>query len=153
MLKKMIPIVCILLAGIMVVSSGAFSSASSERSSDVSVVGDAEALLSLEPTSPYSRYVDGEIVIDFVNSQAGGINSDAITCIYDVFSISNNGDSDVILTLSKDGENVSSIDFGEIEGGLILPPGDTYSVSVTIDSHGLKPGQNILDSISISAIN
>jgi len=142
----------ILIAGVLVVSSGAFSSVSAERSSDVSVVADSEAMVSLASTSNYSRFVDGELVIDFENASAGGVNADAITEISEVFAITNNGDKTVTLTISKTGDNSSSINFGNIEQGVQLMPGESYNVSVVIDSTGLYPGAEILESISISAV-
>ncbi|HOP09744.1 MAG TPA: hypothetical protein PK718_04215 [Candidatus Methanofastidiosa archaeon] len=152
MIKKMIPLLCIFLAGIMVVSSGAFSSVTAERSSGISVVGDAEALISLASTSSYSHFEDGMMVLDFEDVPASGVNSNAVTVISDVFSITNNGNSDVVVTIAKTGKNVSSVDFGDIEHGVVLSPGCSYDVCMSVDTNGLIPGAELLESISISAV-
>ena len=152
MLRKLTILVIIVLAGLMAVSTGAFTSLSTDRDADVRVAGDALAMLSFTSTSEFSHYQDDILMIDFDDVAAGGVNMDAITCLDGIFSITNNGSNAVIISISKSGQNASCVDFGHIEEGIALDVGQSCLVSMTIDSRGLSPGDELIDHITLNAV-
>ncbi|MBN1785680.1 MAG: hypothetical protein JW825_01650 [Candidatus Methanofastidiosa archaeon] len=152
MLRKLTILVIIVLAGLMAVSTGAFTSLSTDRGADVRVAGDAIALLSFASTSAFSHYQDDMLTIDFDDVAADGVNTDAITYLDGVFSVTNNGSNAVMVSISKSGPNASSVDFGHIEEGIVLDVGQSCLISMTIDSRGLSPGDELIDHITLNAV-
>ena len=96
-------------SGAGLIGTGAFSSVTAERGVTVSVVGDADAFLALEPLDPHTdNYVafnsDDIIEFDFAGGDGDdetfdqfgeGLNPNAFTSFEDAFSITNNGTQDV----------------------------------------------------------
>lgn len=156
-MKKIIPvIVVILVAAIVVISTGAFTSVTAERSAVITVAGDSEALLSIVPTgTPNGKYLkegdDGAVYLDFADVAAEGVNVNAVTVVNDVFIITNNGTQSVQVVLTKTGDNANKILFGDIESGVTLGVGGTYTVSFEINSYGLSKENNILKTITLTA--
>jgi len=92
MMKKLIPLFGILLAAIVVMSTGAFTSVTADREATINVSGDASALLGLEAHAPYASYDDdGALVVELPS----GVNVDAETDLGKVFTIYYNGTRDV----------------------------------------------------------
>ncbi len=156
LLKKLIPVLAVIVAALIAISSGAFTSISAERTAEITVAGDASALLTLAPyDGPNAAYVDydtdGALFLNFEAVTAAGVNVDAVTTISNVFTISNSGTQDVTVTLAKDGSNTDAIDFGIIEGGVELAVGGSYTVSFTVTTTGMTQGDNILSSITLTA--
>lgn len=156
------------------VGSGAFSSVTASRDVDVAVADDASAYLRLEGAGgANSEYVTGDgnggtLTIDLSSNNptdAGGegVNPDAITEIDDLFVIENQGTQEVDVDFSKTGDNASRVSFypdGEAYDGdslatspVTLGPGDSTTVSVEVDTEGsgLGDGDELLDSVTVSA--
>jgi hypothetical protein len=156
MIKKIIPVLAVIAAALIAISSGAFTSITAERTAEIYVAGDASALLTLAPfEGPNGAYTDydedGALYLSFEDLAAIGVNVDAITTFTNVFTITNNGSQVVTVTLDKSGDNAGSVNFGEVESGVELDVGETYTVSFAIDSYGLSEGANILSSITLTA--
>jgi hypothetical protein len=86
--------------GAAAMGTGAFTSVSANRTVNVSVADDANALLALEqagtgPNSQYAEVSDGEVTIDLDNSDTAnggsGVNGNAVTNVLDIFKIRNQG--------------------------------------------------------------
>ena len=156
-MKKIIPvIVVILVAAVVVISTGAFTSVTAERSAVITVAGDSEALLSIVPTETANgKYLkegsDGAVYLDFADVAAEGVNVNAVTVVNDVFIITNNGTQSVQVILTKTGDNANKILFGDIESGVTIGVGGTYTVSFEINSYGLSKENNILKTITLTA--
>lgn len=158
MIKKLLPVLAVLAAALIVVSTGAFTSITAERTAEIHVAGDASALLTLGPgpgaNAAYVGYdADGAGYLNFGNVKAEGVNVDAVTTFDGVFTVTNNGTQAVSVTLSKEGANTSAIAFGPIESksGVTLKVGETYTVSITVDSHDMAKGDNILTAVVLTA--
>ncbi len=150
------PLVGIICALAVIVSTGAFTSVNAERSAQIDVTGDASALLSMVPyDGPNGAYVNedenGALYLDFSEFAAGGVNIDAVTVIRDICVITNNGTRSIILTLTKEGDNPDAVDFGDVEDGVMLHVGQSYVFSFTITSHGLTKEDNILQKVHLLA--
>ena len=158
MMKKLLPVLAVLAAALIVVSTGAFTSITAERSAVIYVAGDSSALLTLAPAAGANgQYVDydadGALYLNFDDVAAAGVNVDAVTTFDNVFTITNNGTQTVTVTLSKDGSNTGAIAFGQIESksGVTLKVGETYTVSFEIDTDEMSKEDNILTSITLTA--
>jgi len=87
------------------VGTGAFSSVSADREVSVRVAGDSSAYLTLRNSSNRnSAYADGsgaQMTVDLDGSDnnpgGDGVNQDALTTIYDIFSIRNRGSQEVLV--------------------------------------------------------
>lgn len=88
-------------------ASGAFTTVSAERTATVGVSGDASAALALDEDSDYASNTDGELQITFED-----VNTNAITVVDDTFLITNNGNQDVTISISRDGANAGAVQFG-----------------------------------------
>lgn len=97
------------------VGTGAFTSASANRTVSVSVAGDANAFLTMKP-SPGSNgaYADidaGRLAVRLdesgENTLGNGVNDDAVTEFSDVFRIRNSGTSPVYLYVEDRSEAVT----------------------------------------------
>ena len=156
MKKILLPLLALGLAALICVATGAFTSVSAVRAAEVNVVGDRNALLTLTPyNGPNGAYfVDGngdgayELAL---SSDHRGINVNATIVLHDVFTITNNGTQQVRVTITGIGDHTSNISFGSLDTGMTLGVGQSVTVSVRIDTHGLTDGDRILDSIIISA--
>ncbi len=155
MMKKLLPLFGILVAAILVMSTGAFTSVTADRSATINVVGDASAILGINPAEgPNGKYAgfdeSGKFFID-IGNVAKGVNADAEILIEDLFTITNNGTQDVLVTLLPfNGESaVSNVSLSTTS--FTLAPGQMQSVSMKMDTEGLSEGDSVLTSININA--
>lgn len=94
------------VGGATAMGTGAFTSVTADRSVDVAVAGDSDALLTVQEVSgsANSKYVtiesDGTLSIDISTKQGKGLNEDATTKIKDLFQIRNRGTQDVYVWIS-----------------------------------------------------
>lgn len=112
------------------VSTGAFSTVSAERSVEVSTAGDGSAFLTIDAASEYVES-SGTDTFEFIlgnpddggNENASGFNQNAITTLAEVATITNN---------AADGStiNVGLSDSGPSNN----PTADTDSISVELDN-------------------
>jgi len=158
MMKKLIPLFGILLAAIVVMSTGAFTSVTADRDATINVANDASALLGLDAsTGPNGEYADtdtdGKLVIAINN-----LNKSATTVMNDVFVVQNNGTQDVQVTITWDDAHLafSSADDGftsttpTVGASSItfdLDSGATKNISIAIQSETA----NISETITITA--
>jgi len=127
--------------------SGAFDSVEANRSFEVSVSGDAGALLGLEATNDTiagmeSGGAGGNDVIFFEinDAEAGGdaaVNENAVTEFFDAFSVTNNGTQDVNLSIELPA-SVSGIAFT-----LADERGDANPTDLASESYELTSGSSI----------
>jgi hypothetical protein len=164
MIKKLLPVLAVLAAVLIVVSTGAFTSITAERSAEIYVAGDASALLTLAPydgpNGAYAHYDnDGALYLDFSAVDGLGVNVDAYTYFDDVFTITTNGTQSVYVELEWIGDNADRLYFDYSESaavamfnpGFDLDVGETVSISYWIDSYGLSDGDEIVESLTITA--
>jgi len=156
MKKVFIVIFVFLAASIIMMSTGAFSNITAERDAEITVVGDASALLGLEPyDGPNGSIVSvedsGAIALSLDTLGADGVNSRAITVFENVFTIKNNGTKTVLVTIEKVGDNTDAVIFEGMEEGVMLGAGSLHIVSFYIDSTGLAKDDHILEKIIINA--
>ena len=141
-------------AGAGIISgSGAFDSVEANRSFEVSVSGDAGALLGLEATNDTiagmeSGGAGGNDVIFFEinDAEAGGdaaVNENAVTEFFDAFSVTNNGGQDVNVSIELPG-SVSGIAFT-----LADERGDANPTDLTSESYELTSGESISVDLTI----
>jgi hypothetical protein len=110
------------VGGATAVSTGAFTSVEANRSVSVSVADDSDALLALDqssagPNSEYATVSDGEVSIDIDNSDDGGgtgLNQNAVTNIFDIFRVRNQGTQPVAVHVPP--ESVSPASAGAADG-------------------------------------
>ncbi len=153
MMKKILPLFGIFAAALLLMSSGAFTSVTADRTATINVVGDSSALLGLEAgSSSLVRMVDGQLTIDFANVAATGVNTNAVTVVENAFTVTNNGSQTVTVTLTKTGANAAAISFGDIEKGITLASGASARVSFTVTTTGLSSGDTVLTAIQIKAV-
>ena len=156
MIKKLLPVLAVLAAALIVVSTGAFTSITAERSAEIYVAGDASALLTLAPyDGPNGAYADhdddGALYLNLEDVVGTGVNVDAETTFANVFTITNNGTQSVTVTLTKSGSNTGAISFGDIESGIELDVGESCIVSFVVDTYEMSQGDNVLSSITLTA--
>lgn len=134
--------------------SGAFDSVEAERSFEVSVSGDADALLGLEATNEIIAGTqaagsgDNDVIyFELDDEEAGGeaaLNENAVTEFWDTMRVTNNGNRTVRLTFSFDG-GMSGVSFtladerGDAQTdltdeGVELTPGQSVSLDLRIDT-------------------
>jgi len=152
---KVLPLFGIFAAALVVMSSGAFTSVTADRTATISVVGDSNALIKLTAGSSELVYMDDDdlLTIDLSAVDATGVNLDAVTLINNAFTITNNSNTPVNVVLTEDASaNDDAIDFGsELEGGgVALDAGDDYVVNISIDTHDVSAG-TLISSIEIAA--
>jgi hypothetical protein len=146
----------------LVTASGAFTTVQAERTVTVDTAGDANALLAMEgnSTSNNGDYVNnnnGEVVIDFSQSNIDGVSSEnpegvninATTNVSHMLNITNQGSQtvDVYIDASdvNDQSNNLTVEFyqGDSPGTSLdnsnqvsLDSGDTQSVGISIKTTG-----------------
>lgn len=150
-------------AGSLTIGSGAFGSATAERSIHVSTVRDADSFLALraEDTSIASGHLSGELQFEISPStlpdHAGmGVGADSIykfTGDEDgIFSVQNQGTEAVALysqPISDSEIKVSAIRADQSNGSKLsqespsktLTPGDKINLGILIDTNGLSQDQ------------
>ncbi|MEZ3145347.1 hypothetical protein [Halobaculum sp. MBLA0143] len=105
------------VGGATAMSTGAFTSVSTNRGVDVSVASDTDALLALRPADTpngaYATAANGTLSLDVTGADGGpGVNPDALTVLDDVFRVENRGTSTVELTGEKTGSYPDAVVFG-----------------------------------------
>ena len=156
MKKTLSMLLVLLLIPVLYVATGAFTGMTAERTADITLAGDASALLGIAPyPGPNGAYVldsdgDGayELVLDAVME---GVNTNAITLISDVFTLTNNGTQAVTVSIESVGDYSGAVSFGDLEEGVPLPVGSQVPVSLSIDTRGLPAGTTVIESIIIRA--
>jgi hypothetical protein len=93
-------------------ATGAFTTVEAERTADVDVAGDANALLAIQPTeqNDSSSFINQddtddstfEIVLDGEEGN-NGVNANATTTAQNIFNITNNGEEDVDVWIATEG--------------------------------------------------
>ncbi len=93
-------------------ATGAFTTVEAERTADVDVAGDANALLAIQPTedqqnSSFTQQGDTddstfEIVLEGEESN-NGVNANATTTAQNIFNVTNNGEEDVDVWIATEG--------------------------------------------------
>jgi hypothetical protein len=92
-----------------VVSTGAFTSVSADRSINVQVADDSDAFVSIVPSpslnGDYAAVEDGQLAIRLGESNSvlagDGVNNNAVTRIRDVFRIRNQGTQEVFVFIEE----------------------------------------------------
>lgn len=160
---KLFALVAVFAAIGVVVATGAFTTVSADRTAEVDVSGDSAALLGLAPaeTDNGDEYADNTSdELELVN--LGNINPDAVTEIDDVFTITNNGNQDVTIDITKTSPsgNAGAVTFynGTVDSGtafsgntVTVNSGETITVSMAFDTNGIPSNTELLDSITINA--
>ena len=97
------------------VGTGAFTSVSADRSVSVQVADDADAFLAMTPSNgpngDYASSNDGELVVQLDGSDetppGDGVNDDAVTKLFDVFRIRNQGTQTIYLYITDSSPQVT----------------------------------------------
>lgn len=124
----------------MVGASGAFDSVEANRSFEVSVAGDAAALLGITVTNTTIAATeaagagDNEVIVfTLENEDSGasgsGLNENAISAFFEVFTLANNGSQDVTVTI----DGIDGLTFTVTDGGADLADGVAVDVGESID--------------------
>jgi len=157
----------------LVAASGAFTSVSAERTAEVNVAGDSDALLQIDGTSAGVTGVvstsNGQVELNFNNGNgnANGINPGATTDFDSVLVITNQGADavDLTVTLSDDDSTPGTPgDYINIEanhdgteqdledGSVTLSAGESATIDVEFDLTGTNlNNEDILDNITFEA--
>ncbi|GAA0217881.1 hypothetical protein [Halobaculum roseum] len=94
------------------VSTGAFTTVSAERSVEVSTAGDASAFLTITGDDQYvtDDSGDGTLTIDLGGPDSNGFNQEAVTTLDGVVTITNNAadDSSATVGVSTDGADTAA---------------------------------------------
>jgi hypothetical protein len=150
-MKKYVVLVLMLMLPVLFVASGAFTSTSAQRQAEISLAGDLSALLSVAPSEgPNGTYFvdsdgDGAYELDIMAIMEG-VNTNAITVLEEVFSITNNGTQTVTVAIEAVGDHPEALTFGDLMEGIELGVGSSTPVSIVIDTYGLPARENILRS-------
>ena len=109
---KLLALVLVFGAVGTLAATGAFTTVEAERTADVDVAGDANALLAIQPaeqngSSSFINQDDTddstfEIVLDG-NEGNNGVNANATTTAEGIFNITNNGEEDVDVWINTEG--------------------------------------------------
>lgn len=90
--------------GAAAMGTGAFSTAWTNRNVEAQIAVDSSAYLGLEDQSEYALLDGNKLALNFAGGTPGqngdGLNEDANTRFFNVFSIRNNGTNDVSITAS-----------------------------------------------------
>lgn len=170
MIKKIIPVAAvIIIAAIVLLSTGAFTSVTAERTAVINVAGDSSALVGLAACTGEGNnggYVstndNGAIEIDLTTIADGGVNVNAVTILDNVFSITNNGTQNISVTIagSYEGEGdghpeAVSIYFDGTSTATTatINTATSKNVSLKIDTTGdtFAEGDHLIDTITITA--
>lgn len=146
--------------GSAVLGTDAFSSVSADRAIEVNVVGDAKALLALEPASGANgEYATldsgGTLEVDLSTANGDGVNPDATTVVRDVFRVTNQGTQPVGVWIEHDAERVTfEVDGSPVESedsSVIVGPGESTTVGLTVDASGASAGETLLEEMTVHA--
>ncbi len=115
----------------MIFGSGAFTTVEADRTVNVEIADDATAFLGMEPVSDLAGTEGGLVVVnlDGTDTNATGINDDAVTTVDPVFNVTNNGGQEVTVGYNETAtpEGIA-LDFEDAT----LDPGETSNVSITV---------------------
>ncbi|ERG92241.1 MAG: hypothetical protein J07HQW1_02276 [Haloquadratum walsbyi J07HQW1] len=106
---KLLALMAMLAAVGGLAATGAFTTVQAERTADVTVAGDANALLAIQPTedaadSSFIQQSNTANSVFALNLDAGeGVNLNATTTAGNLFNITNNGNETVIVWISTQG--------------------------------------------------
>ncbi|WP_330630742.1 DUF1102 domain-containing protein [Halocatena halophila] len=163
---KLLALITIVVAAALVTGSGAFSSATVERTASVEVTGDKSAYLGLQPVENGNGNFaevgnDGKLSIDFTKkhktSDGGkGVNPDSQYTFDDVFHIVNQGTQSVQVSVKDEHEDRLSFydsEDGSPIDGKEIGTGEHVSVGVKIDASGLGTEDDFDDDFIIEAEN
>ncbi|SDY31617.1 DUF1102 domain-containing protein [Halopenitus persicus] len=165
---KLLALVLVFGAITVVTATGAFTTVEAERTAEVNVSGDANALLGLSEGPDNGEYVTtdgGEIQIELgAPESADGVNINAYTEINNMLNVTNNGQNAINLYVNTTGSNAGHVSLynGTPDTGtnitgdtntVTLNPGDTIQVSMEIDTRdsGLDQDAELIDTIEFVA--
>ena len=141
------------------VGTGAFSSVSAQRSINVGVADDSDALLALDAktsgddtndNADYAEETNNAISINITSSNSNlnqnpsGVN-EGTTNIYDIFTVTNQGTQNAFVyvdpstlpqAVKPDGDNDGETEYGETEGQVYLDPQGTDLPNASSSSTG-----------------
>jgi hypothetical protein len=161
------------------VGTGAFTGVSADRSVSVEVADDADALLTMEPSSgPNGEYAettgDGTIALAFTDTDAGGtgLGTDSTYQFDDVFRITNQGTQPVYVWATFSGASGSFTPDGSDTDVHLYPNGDSddrlrdsdddvlylgvgqsAGIGVYIDTTGVTADQELTMTVNADAEN
>jgi hypothetical protein len=128
-------------------ATGAFTTVQAERTADVNVDGDANALLAIQPneTSEDSNFIQDDDTSDSTfsinlegdNGNTGSLNANATTTAENLFNITNNGEEDVDVWISTNGgaqTNNGSVNTTFYVDDRALSSGEVTSDAVNINN-------------------
>ena len=159
---KLFALVALVVAASLVMATGAFSTVTAERSTNVKVTGDEKAFLGITPSpdSPNGQYAEqqpnGELVVNLngkanVDGGGQGVNPDAVSSFDNVFTITNQGTQPVNVWIEDSSDRVSFYVGGDTanrpdsQGGAIsVGVGDTKQVGVVVDATDQSAGTQFL---------
>lgn len=157
-MRKLVLILMIIVSIAFVSTSGAYTNMTMDRSAEINVVNDSNALLALSPCTGEGN--NGSYFVDMngdgayelrITSVSYGLNVNSDIVINNIFTISNNSTRTVTVTLTDNGTYPNKTNFGSIENGIQLEVGQSVDVSMTIDTEGIGVGVSLIDSITIHA--
>ena len=135
------------IAGGALFGTGAFTQVEAERSVSVTTAGDGSALLAFSADTSYNGVSEGDSTNNIVDLDFVDINENAITTFENVLTITNNGSSDVDLSVSG---APNAITFEDSNGNdltntttTITAGGGTVQVTAVIDLiNNSEPGSS-----------
>ena len=146
---KLFALLAVFAAIGIVTATGAFTSVTAQRTAAISTAGDSSALLGLEEQGD-TGYIDtqsSELRINFDN--VGSVNDNATTWLNKSIKITNNGDNDVWVWVTHDGDggsfaiyngtdrNISAVDGNTPPKAAKLSTASSVVVSIQVDTnHG-----------------
>jgi len=110
-LLRVVAVLLLFGGAIGVTATGAFSTVEAERTADVDVAGDANALLGIQPAVDpdesafiqQSDTADSTFAIDVSGRNNAQLNTNATTTAANIFNITNNGESTVTVWIATQG--------------------------------------------------
>jgi len=160
-------------AGGLAVGSGAFSSVEAERNMSVEINDDTEAYLTAQPLdedgntvlegpepnaqdTPYAVIDEdtGRLVLTFES-----LNADADTLVTEVFQVANEGTQEIGVFFDKEGDNTGAVEFYDQDDNRLdvdesdavrIDIGDSLNIDVEFDTHGVDPGDSLMDTLLIN---
>lgn len=148
----------------LVTASGAFTSTAVDRTMTVTVANDSAALLGLAPNSTSQNGGYASFNNDQIEITINDVNLDADTHVNHVLNVTNNGESNVEIWVTRTGDNADPVTFwngpaqtgGNIVGqgnATTVNSGNSISVSVRIDTRGatLNAGDNLVNQVTFHA--
>ncbi|WP_049911492.1 DUF1102 domain-containing protein [Halorubrum lipolyticum] len=153
------------IGGITLIGSGAFDTATAERTATVNFADDENAYLGLISESEYAVEEEGELALDFteVSADSDGIGRNSEYYFDAVFAIANQGTQPVSVTASSDAESFDG-DFrlyptddrsgtlDDADNVIDIGVGDQRSVGTHIQTGDVDTSNDVAIDISIEAV-